>query len=50
MVGGKRWVEKVELETVELTWDAGALGGVMVGRKRWVEMFWIHRPRVVMSR
>ena len=33
MVGGKRWVEKVELENVELTLGGGGFGSVMMGKK-----------------
>ena len=39
-------MEKVELENVELTWDVGALGGVLVGRKRWVEKSRVRKCRV----
>ena len=33
---GNTWVEKVELENVELTWGVGALGGV----RRWERGGW----------
>ena len=29
----KRWVEKVELENVELTWGVGALGKLWLGEE-----------------